>query len=95
MASGSDRESGGTRRRPVPLRDVALASGVSVATASKALNDQGRMTAETRARIQDTARQLASVGAERDPFDLGAAEVDTDAHVDSVYPRPPPCVTLR
>lgn len=47
-----------TRRRPVRLRDVAAAAGVSVATASKALNKQGRMTAETRTRIQDVARQL-------------------------------------
>ncbi|TIQ76874.1 LacI family DNA-binding transcriptional regulator, partial [Mesorhizobium sp.] len=31
---------------PVTLREVA--AGVSVATASKALNGQGRMTAETR-----------------------------------------------
>jgi LacI family transcriptional regulator len=45
-------------RRPVTLRDVALAASVSVATASKALNDQGRMTAETRLRIQETARRL-------------------------------------
>lgn len=58
MSSGSDSGTGGARRRPVTLRDVALAAGVSVATASKALNDQGRMTAETRTRIQDTARQL-------------------------------------
>src|SRR5690606_34912136 len=45
-------------KRPVTLRDVAEASGVSVATASKALNDQGRMTAETRTRVQATAREL-------------------------------------
>ncbi|RWD32411.1 LacI family DNA-binding transcriptional regulator, partial [Mesorhizobium sp.] len=31
---------------PVTLREVASAAGVSVATASKALNGQGRMTAE-------------------------------------------------
>nr|WP_183852663.1 LacI family DNA-binding transcriptional regulator [Prosthecomicrobium pneumaticum] len=45
-------------RRPVTLRDVAEAAGVSVATASKALNDQGRMTAETRTRIREVARRL-------------------------------------
>jgi len=43
---------------PVTLREVAAAAGVSVATASKALNGQGRMTAETRERIRETARQL-------------------------------------
>jgi LacI family transcriptional regulator len=45
-------------RRAVTLRDVALAAGVSIATASKALNKQGRMTEETRARIQETAQRL-------------------------------------
>jgi len=45
-------------RRPVTLREVALAAGVSVATASKALNRQGRMTQETRARIQEIAQRL-------------------------------------
>ncbi|MER8487840.1 LacI family transcriptional regulator [Mesorhizobium australicum] len=44
--------------KPVTLRDVAAQAGVSVATASKALNDQGRMTAETRERIRETARGL-------------------------------------
>ena len=44
--------------KPVTLRDVAAQAGVSVATASKALNDQGRMTAETRERIRETARSL-------------------------------------
>ncbi|TIV52863.1 MAG: LacI family transcriptional regulator, partial [Mesorhizobium sp.] len=43
---------------PVTLREVAAAAGVSVATASKALNGQGRMTAETRERIRETARLL-------------------------------------
>jgi LacI family transcriptional regulator len=45
-------------RRPATLRDVASAVGVSIATASKALTDQGRMAPETRARIQETARRL-------------------------------------
>lgn len=48
----------GGRRQPVTLKDVAEAAGVSVATASKALNDRGRMMAETRTRIQETARRL-------------------------------------
>lgn len=42
----------------VTIRDVARAAGVSVSTASKALNDQGRMTAETRNRIRTVAETL-------------------------------------
>jgi LacI family transcriptional regulator len=42
----------------VRLSDVAKASFVSVATASKALNETGRMSAETRARIKQTAKDL-------------------------------------
>ena len=58
MSDGIERESVAPRRRPVTLRDVAETAGVSLATASKALNDQGRMTAETRSRIKETASQL-------------------------------------
>lgn len=58
MDDGKEREEGLARRRLVTLRDVAEAAGVSIATASKALNDQGRMTAETRTRIKETARRL-------------------------------------
>ncbi|MBP0580497.1 LacI family DNA-binding transcriptional regulator [Labrys sp. LIt4] len=43
---------------PVTLRDVAAAAGVSLATASKALNGQGRMTAETRKRVREVAARL-------------------------------------
>lgn len=43
---------------PVTLREVASVAGVSVATASKALNGQGRMTAQTRERIRETAQRL-------------------------------------
>lgn len=43
---------------PVTLRDVAAAAGVSLATASKALNDQGRMTIETRKRVREVAALL-------------------------------------
>ncbi|MEI3853609.1 MULTISPECIES: LacI family DNA-binding transcriptional regulator [unclassified Ensifer] len=42
----------------VTIYDVAAAAGVSVATASKALNDTGRMSAETRARIRQAAQEL-------------------------------------
>jgi LacI family transcriptional regulator len=58
MTDASDRTIRTARKRPVTLRDVAEAAGVSVATASKALNDQGRMTAETRTRVQAIAREL-------------------------------------
>lgn len=40
------------------IYDVALAAGVSVATASKALNDTGRMTVETRDRVKKVAIDL-------------------------------------
>lgn len=42
----------------VTIYDVAAAAGVSTATASKALNDTGRMSAETRERIRRVAREL-------------------------------------
>lgn len=42
----------------VRLSDVAAQAGVSVATASKALNGTGRMTHETRARIKRVAAEL-------------------------------------
>ncbi len=44
--------------RPATLRDVAAAAGVSVATASKALNGIGRMTDGTRARVHEAAAAL-------------------------------------
>lgn len=40
------------------IKDVAFAAGVSISTASKALNERGRMAAETRERIQSVAQQL-------------------------------------
>lgn len=40
------------------LRDVARRAGVSIATASKALNASGRLSAETRARVLEVARAL-------------------------------------
>jgi LacI family transcriptional regulator len=61
MASmgGADDEQGTViRRRPVTLRDVARSAGVSVATASKALNQNGRMTQETRTRVRETALRM-------------------------------------
>ena len=41
------------------IRDVATAAGVSIATASKALNDTGRIGAETRARVKRVAAAIA------------------------------------
>ena len=40
------------------IRDVATAAGVSIATASKALNDTGRIGAETRARVKRVAADI-------------------------------------
>lgn len=42
----------------IRIYDVAQAAGVSVATASKALNDTGRMTEETRERVKRVAGEL-------------------------------------
>jgi LacI family transcriptional regulator len=44
--------------RRATIRDVAAQAGVSIGTASKALNGQGKLRAETRARVADVARQL-------------------------------------
>lgn len=43
---------------PTTIKDVAAAAGVSVGTASKALNGLGRMREDTRARVLAAARQL-------------------------------------
>lgn len=53
------------------IKDVAFAAGVSISTASKALNERGRMAAETRERIQSVAQQLISP--ERDGASFGRA----------------------
>ena len=47
-----------SRAERIRIYDVARVAGVSVATASKALNDTGRMTAETRQRVKQTAAAL-------------------------------------
>ena len=47
-----------TRQRRPTIRDVAHAAGVSVGTASKALNGQGRLRAETRERVIREAERL-------------------------------------
>ena len=40
------------------IRDVARRAGVSIGTASKALNQSGRLKEETRDRVREAARQL-------------------------------------
>src|SRR4029077_5341565 len=44
--------------RRVTIRDVAAEAGVSIGTASKALNGQGKLRAETRERVADAAQRL-------------------------------------
>jgi LacI family transcriptional regulator len=44
--------------RRATIRDVAADAGVSIGTASKALNGQGRLRPETRERVADAARRL-------------------------------------
>ncbi|MBV9380198.1 MAG: LacI family DNA-binding transcriptional regulator [Streptosporangiaceae bacterium] len=44
--------------RRATIRDVAAAAGVSIGTASKALNGQGKLRAETRERVANAAQQL-------------------------------------
>jgi LacI family transcriptional regulator len=42
----------------VTIRDVAAEAGVSIGTASKALNGQGKLRAETRERVTEVAQRL-------------------------------------
>ena len=44
--------------RRATIRDVAADAGVSIGTASKALNGQGRLRPETRERVAESARRL-------------------------------------
>ncbi|MFT2213922.1 LacI family DNA-binding transcriptional regulator [Rhizobium giardinii] len=46
------------RHERVTIHDLARAAGVSVSTVSKALNDNGRMAAETRARVKRIAGEI-------------------------------------
>ncbi|MCD7111382.1 LacI family transcriptional regulator [Rhizobium sp. DKSPLA3] len=45
-------------RKRATIRDVALAAGVSVSTASNALNGQGRTNSETRDRVKRIAEEI-------------------------------------
>lgn len=51
--------SSGDRSRATTLTDVAKLAGVSIATASKAINGRAQVRAETRQRVLDAAEQLA------------------------------------
>lgn len=55
LASRARRESGSA---PPTLGDVAALAGVTVGTASKALNNRGRLRPETRQRVLEAAEQL-------------------------------------
>ena len=46
--------------RRVTIRDVAAEAGVSIGTASKALNGQGKLRAETRERVAERRSVSAS-----------------------------------
>ena len=48
----------GPDSRRATIRDVAARAGVSIGTASKALNGQGKLRAETRDRVATAAREL-------------------------------------
>ncbi|OWV96471.1 LacI family DNA-binding transcriptional regulator [Rhizobium sp. R693] len=48
----------GGKRGRITIHDVAAAAGVSISTASKALNETGRMSAETRERVKRIAGEV-------------------------------------
>ena len=47
-----------TAKRRVTLRDVAQAAGVSLKTASNVINGSGRMTDETRTKVETVIKDL-------------------------------------
>ena len=60
---GGERIVPRVKRRPT-IRDVAERAGVSIATVSRALNDKGEVSSETRDRVREVAR---GVGYRADP----------------------------
>ena len=48
--------------RRVTIRDVAAEAGVSIGTASKALNGQGKLRTETRERVAEVAQRERQAG---------------------------------
>src|SRR3954468_4098456 len=59
--NGGARTGQGARSRAPTLADVARLAGVSVATASKALNGREHVRAETRSRVLEAAEQLSFI----------------------------------
>ena len=55
----SEMERTDARPRPATLRDVALLAGVSIPTASKALNGRANVHPETRRRVIDAAERIS------------------------------------
>ena len=49
-----------TGRHGPTIRDVARISGVAIGTASKALNQSGRLRQETRDKVREVARRSAT-----------------------------------
>src|SRR2546426_299366 len=71
MAKATKAGKAAQHSRSVPtIHDVARAAGVTIGTASQALNGRGKMRPETRARIQEAAALL-----EYRPIDVGRAAV--------------------
>lgn len=52
---------GADERRPPRISDVAALAGVSPATVSRSLRGEGKVSASTRARVLDAARQLSYI----------------------------------
>ena len=48
-------------KRPLTLRDVSEASGVSEMTVSRVLRNKGDVSAATRQKVQDAAKRLGYV----------------------------------
>jgi len=59
MGRSAVNVAGGKRGR-ITIHDVAAAAGVSISTASKALNETGRMSVETRERVKRIAGEVVS-----------------------------------
>src|SRR6185369_5277403 len=57
MGRSAVNVAGGKRGR-ITIHDVAAAAGVSISTASKALNETGRMSVETRERVKRIAGEV-------------------------------------
>ena len=57
-----DRAAVRGRTRPVRITDVAALAGVSIGTASKALNGTGQLRDSTRSRVKEAAERLGFVG---------------------------------